>query len=119
MDGHTHDHDHSHSHGHDHGHENGIRKMTTKEFLTKVILDRRKYKNKVELTSNAIPPSPPRSKINHLAVILDNEVQEIMRAENRLAALLLSGPTFVEFDPDEVRPEIGWTYVDEKFSDGE
>lgn len=102
-----------------HTHENGVRKVTTREIISNIILNKRKYKNKISLQSNAIPPAPPKSKINHLAIILDNEVQEIMRAENRLAALLLSNPEFVEFDPEEVRPDIGWNYVDGKFVDGE
>lgn len=56
--------------------------------------------------------------INHIAVVLDNEVQEIIRAQNRLSALLLSNPEFIEFNPHEVRPEIGWNYVDGEFKAG-
>lgn len=119
MESHSHDHSHDHDHNHNDNHKDGIRKINTKELISKIISDKRKYKNKISLESNAIPPSPPRSKINHLAIILDNEVQEVMRAENRLAALLLSNPTFVEFNPEEIRPEIGWTYTNGKFESGE
>jgi hypothetical protein len=39
-----------------------------------------------------------------------------MRAQNRLAALLLSQPLIVEFDPEQVKPNIGWSYKEEEFS---
>jgi hypothetical protein len=100
---------------HDHG-EN-IRVLTTREIVRDFFT--RRYKSKISLNSNAIPPMPPGSKINHLAIILDGEVQEIMRAENRLAALLLSQPLIVEFDPDKVRPDIGWVYINKEFINGE
>lgn len=54
--------------------------------------------------------------INHIAVVLDGRVEEVVRAQNRMTALLLSNPAFVEFDPKEVYPIIGVTeYVDGKF----
>ena len=102
-----------------HNHEDGIRVLTTRELVRDFFTRRRKYKSKISLDSNAIPPAPPGSKVNYLAIILDDEVQEIMRAQNRLAALLLSEPLIVEFDPEEVQPNIGWNYVDGKFSNDE
>jgi hypothetical protein len=101
----------------DHNHKDGIRVLTTREIIRDFFT--RRYKSKISLNSMAAPPMPPGAKINHLAIILDGEVQEIMRAENRLAALLLSQPLIVEFDPDEVRPDIGWVYLDKKFTNGE
>jgi len=98
-----------------HNHENGIRVLTTREMINDFFTRRKKYKNKISLDSSAMPPPPPSSKINYLAIILDDEVQEIMRAQNRLAALLLSQPLIVEFDPEEIQPNIGWSYVDGKF----
>jgi hypothetical protein len=102
-----------------HEHKDGIRYLSTIDIIKRYFLERKMYKNKMPIQSNAAPPAPPASQINHLAIILDGEVQEIMRAENRLAALLLSEPKFVEFDPDIIKPEIGWEYIDEKFVSGE
>lgn len=102
-----------------HSHDHGIRKISTKELILNFIRQKRGIRNKISLESNSIPPAPPRSKINYLAIIMDGEVQEIMRAENRLAALLLSDPKFVEFSPEELPVDIGWTYVDGKFISGE
>jgi hypothetical protein len=102
-----------------HDHSDGIRTLTTRELVRDFFTRKRRYKSKISLESMAIPPMPPGSKINHLAIILDGEVQEIMRAENRLSALLLSEPLIVEFNPEEVRPSVGWLYVDKKFTIGE
>lgn len=100
-------------------HENGVRYMSTLDIIKRYFANKKQYKFKAPLETNAIPPAPPRSKINYLAIVMDNEVQEVMRAENRLAALLLSEPQFVEFDPDTLKVDIGWTYVDGKFEAGE
>lgn len=56
--------------------------------------------------------------VNHIAVILDGRVEEVVRAQNRMTALLLSSPTFIEFDPKETYPIIGVTeYADGKFTE--
>jgi hypothetical protein len=56
--------------------------------------------------------------INHIAVVLDGRVEEVVRAQNRMTALLLSNPTFIEFDPTDVYPIIGVTeYADGKFTE--
>ena len=58
----------------------------------------------------------PQEQINHIAVILDGKVEDVIRAQNRMAALFLSEPIFVEFDPREVYPKIGITeYIDGAF----
>lgn len=61
--------------------------------------------------------SPPQNvTINHIAVVLDGRVEEIIRAQNRLSALLLSGPQFIEYDPEKDQPIIGeTTYENGKF----
>jgi hypothetical protein len=66
--------------------------------------------------SDPLPP-PANIQINHIAIVLDGVVEEVIRAENRLAALFLSQPQFVEFTPEEIRPTIGWGYNGERFID--
>lgn len=68
-------------------------------------------KKKSIATDNAANKQPTDIEITHIAVILDDTVQEVLRAQNRLAALLLSDPTFVEFDPKVGYPKIGQTRV--------
>jgi hypothetical protein len=72
----------------------------------------------VDYNASLLNSAPKDIQINYIAIVLDGRVEEIIRAQNRLAALLLSNPTFVEFDPNEVYPKIGITeYRDEEFVD--
>ena len=64
-------------------------------------------------------PTPSNIEVNHIAIVLDGVVEEVLRAQNRLAALLLSNPEFVEFDPNEVYPQISTRYEDGKFIDAD
>lgn len=61
------------------------------------------------------PSEPFGISITTIAIVLDDEVQEVIKAEGRLAALLLSEPIFVEVEPDSPRPTIGWSYKNSKF----
>lgn len=73
--------------------------------------------NKLPVVNNNISmiDALPKEQVNHIAIILDGRVQEILRAQNRLAALLLSEPEFVNFDPKETEVGIEYLYVDGKF----
>lgn len=53
--------------------------------------------------------------INHIAIVLDGRVEDVIRAQNRLAALLLSNPTFVEFNPETSKIQLNDKYVNGKF----
>ena len=93
--------------------------MSTLELVREFLLSKipvKKNKNPYNQSSPIVPPPPPENiNINHIAIILDGRVEEVIRCENRLAALLLSNPKFVEFDPDEILVKIGQTrYEDEK-----
>jgi hypothetical protein len=60
-------------------------------------------------------PVPPVSA-TRIAVVLDDKVEEVLMAEGRLAALLLSQPKFVEIDLNiEKKPTIGWYYKNNEF----
>lgn len=101
--------------GHNHG------KVTTLDLI-KRYLDL-KIKKMTTTKSSVINPnispleSMPNIDINHLAIILDGEVQDILRTQNRMAALLLSSPEFVLFDPKKVTVKNGFKYVDGNFKD--
>jgi hypothetical protein len=61
--------------------------------------------------------TPPRDiTIGVIAIVLDGEVQEVIRAQDRMAALFLSNPEFVEI-PEELKPKptIGWKYENYEF----
>ncbi len=70
----------------------------------------------MDYNRNILNAAPADIQINHIAVVLDGRVEEVLRAQNRLTALLLSNPTFVEFDPQRGYPVIGITeYIDGEF----
>jgi hypothetical protein len=99
-----------------HNHETGpsYRELKTSEIIKQFFFSRIKkteqkqeYSRKSSQTSPNLPPAG--ATINHIAIILDGRVEEVIRCENRLAALLLSEPRFVEFNPDLVNVYIGKT----------
>ena len=62
--------------------------------------------------------TPPKDvEIFTLAVVLDGVVQEVIRAEARMAALILSEPVFVDVTEltGELAPTIGWVKTDSGF----
>jgi len=99
----------THSHG----------KVTTLDLIKKYIDSKIvKPKESAEDPNVSLLPTGGNEAINHIAIILDGKVEDVIRAQNRMAALLLSEPTFVEFDPRSVYPKIGiTTYVDGVFKD--
>lgn len=52
-------------------------------------------------------------KIYSLALVLDDEVQDIIRTEERLWALLISGAKIVDITDLEIQPAINWMYDEE------
>lgn len=91
--------------------------MTTTELLKSYLISKLpRGKQKLIKQQEELNDPPKNISINYLAVVLDDNVEEVLRCENRLAALLLSNPSFVEFDPKESYPIIGLTkYLDKKF----
>jgi hypothetical protein len=75
-----------------------------------------KPKEKAENPNISLLPAGAEN-VNYIAVVLDGVVEDVIRTQNRMAALLLSEPTFVEFDPKVTYPQIGVTeYKDGIFS---
>ena len=62
--------------------------------------------------------NPPKeyhegNKIFTLAFVLDGEIVEIMRTEERLMSILLSEPKIVNLTEKDYLAHIGWLYVEE------
>jgi hypothetical protein len=95
----------------------GTHKVTTMDLINMYIASKLPQKKEKAENPNISLLSPnPEEQINHIAVILDGKVEDVIRAQNRMAALFLSEPVFVEFDPREVYPKIGITeYIDGVF----
>jgi hypothetical protein len=59
----------------------------------------------------SLVPVAIESEINmdySLAIVYDNTVYQIMHSDGQTAALMISGPTFIQVDRDEV--EVGYVY---------
>ncbi len=91
--------------------------MSTLDLIKSYLISRLpRGKEKLIAQQEKINNPPEEIVINYLAVILDDNVEEVLRCQNRLAALLLSNPSFVEFDPQKEYPIVGLTkYTDGKF----
>lgn len=50
------------------------------------------------------------TKIYSIAIVLEGKIQDIVRAEVRLASMLLSEPILVDITEDHSHPAIGWEY---------
>lgn len=93
--------------------EDGIR-LSTWEIIKIVINKWASPKIKLPVALQ-VPPPPSGITINHIAIVLDGRVEEVIHTENRMAALLLSEPQFVQFPDSEKMPTIGWIYKDGQF----
>lgn len=88
----------------------GIHKISTLDII-KRYLDSKLPKEKRSIIDPNMSILPDGIEINHIAIVLDGKVEEVIRAQNKLAALLLSDPDFIEFDPKKDYPVIGKTKV--------
>jgi hypothetical protein len=99
-------------------HKDGVIVLSTLDIIKGWFSKRKKFENKQSLLYNLVPPEPFGEKIVTIAIVLDEEVQEIIRAQSGLASLFLSNPSFEEvsqnLDPGDV-PAVGWKYIDGKF----
>jgi hypothetical protein len=53
------------------------------------------------------------SGIYTIAIVLDGKVQDLLKAEIKLAAMLLSDPILVDVSKESHHPHIGWEYNEE------
>lgn len=90
--------------------DDDYRELSLLELIKQLIISRLPNK-KSQISDHPIIPNQtlPDGDINHIAIVLDGVVEDVMRAQNRLAALVLSQPQFIEFDPEVDRPQIGQT----------
>jgi hypothetical protein len=99
-------------------HKDGVVILSTLDIIKAWFSKRKRFENKQSLLYNLVPPEPFGEKIVTIAIVLDEEVQEIIRAQSNLASLFLSNPSFEEVDPDldpGDRPTVGWKYINGRF----
>lgn len=95
-----------------------VKRITTLDLAKKLLLDwseRRRIGKKSAISPNGFTPDMDRmSDISHLAIIVDGEVVDVMRAQARLTSILLAKPEFVRFDPQATQVRAGDKYEDGK-----
>lgn len=83
--------------------------MNTAQWLWRRYVKKNKIV-KESLNSNKPLPAPPGITVTKLAIIMDGQVEEVIRAQDRMAALFLSSPQFVELTEENKDVTIGWKY---------
>lgn len=87
-------------------------------FLNK--LERKRAGKKSAVSSEGLKPNLDRMQdISSLAIVVDGEVVDVMRAQPKLTSILLANPVFVKFDPLETRVKLGDKYEDGAFKNDE
>jgi hypothetical protein len=90
--------------------------LTLRDILKQYISSKITKSSKKESATDQNISMMPSGKVNHIAIVLDGRVEDVIRAQNQMTALLLNEPTFVVFDPNDVYPTLGVTsYADGKF----
>ena len=64
---------------------------------------------------NGMPNMYNWENVDTFAIVVDNKVVDIMRAQTNLSKMLQSQPKFVKIEED--MPSVGWDFVDGKFID--
>ena len=97
--------------------EGHYHEMTTLDLIRAWIISKLPVKKEsFQVQDNSPKPPPSNVSVNNIAVVLDGIVEETIQCQNRLAALLLSEPKFIEYEPNEVQVSIGYTeYTDGVF----
>lgn len=108
---------HTHEGGQVHG------KVTTLDLLKRYLslkVEKMSGVKKSVINPNVSPLDQMAGiEINHIAIVIDGEVQDVIRAQNKMAAMILSDPEFVFFEPSETTVKLGFKYQDGKFIDPE
>ena len=94
-----------------------VKKISTLDILKMAILKSfgSKRTKKSPISQNGIMPDMNRmSDVSTIAIVVDGEVVDIMRAQSRLTSILLANPIFAKIQPD-VSVNVGDRYLDGKF----
>lgn len=94
-------------------------KMLGQKDLAKEYAAFRAEQEKLKHASNPNHNPKPENvvEVYHLAVTLDDEVYEVMRAQKELADILLANPKFVLFSPEQSNVQKGMWYIKGEFVD--
>jgi hypothetical protein len=86
-----------------------------KERILKMF-KKKKFNKRSPKSNNFNPPKEYHegNKIFTLALVIDNEVVDIMRTEERLMAILTSDPKIIDLTTKDYLVKPGWIYLEEE-----
>lgn len=76
-------------------------KLTTLQLIKKLLIEKwlLRRNDQYSLVNGSLElVEPPSIKVYHLAVVLDDKVVEVMRAQEKLADILTANPQFIIYD---------------------
>jgi hypothetical protein len=99
-----------------------IQRLSTFEIIKRSVwfwLDRKTTKKASAKDPGAgMPNMQSWSNISHFAIVVGDDVMDVMHVQPKMAAWLQSNPKFVMFDAEDGFPPMpGFRYVDGKFVD--
>jgi len=95
-----------------------VKRITTLDLIKMAVLkslDGKKAKKSVVSENGIMPDMSRMNDISTLAIVVDNEVVDVMRAQPRLSSILLAEPKFVKINKEDGGVRIGDKYLDGKF----
>jgi hypothetical protein len=95
-----------------------VKRITTLDLIKMAVLkslDSKKAKKSVVSENGIMPDMSRMNDISTLAIVVDNEVVDVMRAQPRLSSILLAEPKFVKINKEDGGVRIGDKYLDGKF----
>jgi len=79
-------------------------------------IEKSKKGKKSAISAHGLKPDLDRMQdISSLAIVVDGEVVDVMRAQPKLTSILLAGPTFIKFNPETTRVRLGDKYESGEF----
>jgi hypothetical protein len=95
-----------------------VKRISTLDIVKMIIMKsiNSKKTKKSAISENGIMPDMSRmNDISTLAIVVDSEVVDVMRAQPRLSSILLAEPKFVKVTDEDGGVRVGDRYVDGKF----
>lgn len=96
-----------------------VKRISTLDLIKKAVLEslERKKNGKKPVISKGgfMPDFDMMQDISFIAIVVDGEVQDVMRTQPRLTSILMAKPTFVRFNPEDIQVMPGDLYEDGNF----
>jgi hypothetical protein len=96
-----------------------VKRVTTLDLIKMAALsyiERKNAKKQSAISSSSFMPDMSiMQDISFLAIVVDGEVQDVMRAQPKLTSILMAEPQFIKFDPNQIQVFPGDKYNGSEF----